>query len=64
MNHHAFVAWTVHLEHEGKMLAFLLNIIEVPESHTGVALVKAFQTMLKLFRLQDWYVHIHMQSLL
>ena len=30
-NHRAFVAWTVHLEYEGVMLAFLLDIIEVPE---------------------------------
>jgi hypothetical protein len=30
-NHRAFVAWTVHLEYEGTMLAFLLDIIEVPE---------------------------------
>lgn len=53
-NHHAFVAWTVHLEHEGAMLAFLLDIIEVPKSHTGVALAKAFQQMLEVFGLQDW----------
>ncbi|KAF8239140.1 hypothetical protein L208DRAFT_1162260, partial [Tricholoma matsutake] len=30
-NHHAFTAWTVHLEYNGKMLAFLLDIIELPE---------------------------------
>jgi len=30
-NHHASVAWTVHLQHEGKMLAFLLDIVEVTE---------------------------------
>jgi hypothetical protein len=30
-NHHVFVAWTVHLHHEGHILAFLLDIIEVPE---------------------------------
>jgi hypothetical protein len=35
------------------MLAFLLDIIEVPESHTGVALALAFQKMLKTFGLQD-----------
>jgi len=53
-NHHAFVTWTVHLEHNGTMLAFLLDIIEVPESHTGVALARAFQKMLETFGLQDW----------
>jgi hypothetical protein len=30
-NHRAFIAWTVHLQHEGKMLAFLLDFVEVPE---------------------------------
>ncbi|KAJ6538177.1 hypothetical protein DFH09DRAFT_930666 [Mycena vulgaris] len=30
-NHRAFVAWTVHLHHEGTPLCFLLDIIEVPE---------------------------------
>ena len=30
-NHRAFVAWTVHLHHEGHILTFLLDIMEVPE---------------------------------
>ena len=30
-NHRGFLAWTIHLEHEGRMLAFVLDIIEVPE---------------------------------
>ena len=30
-NHRAFVAWTVHLQQNGKMLAFLLDFLEVPE---------------------------------
>ncbi|KAF8173556.1 hypothetical protein K438DRAFT_1610677, partial [Mycena galopus ATCC 62051] len=30
-NHRAFVAWTVHLQHEGHPLVFLLDIYEVPE---------------------------------
>jgi hypothetical protein len=30
-NHRAFVAWTVHLHHEGHVLVFLLDITEVPE---------------------------------
>ena len=30
-NHRAFVAWTVHLHHEGNLLVFILDIIEVPE---------------------------------
>jgi hypothetical protein len=52
-NHHMFVAWTVHLEHNGTMLAFLLDVIKVLESDTGVVLVKAFQQMLKMFGLQE-----------
>jgi hypothetical protein len=35
------------------MLTFLLNIMDVPHSHTGVALAKAFQSMLVTFGLQD-----------
>ncbi|KAJ7337718.1 ribonuclease H-like domain-containing protein [Mycena albidolilacea] len=34
-NHRAFVAWTVHPQHEGQPLVFLLDIFEVPESHMG-----------------------------
>ncbi len=52
-NHHAFVAWTVHFEYKGTMLAFLLDIVDVPESHTSVALAQAFQRMLKTFGLED-----------
>jgi hypothetical protein len=52
-NHHAFVAWTVHLKHEGCVLAFLLDIVEVPESHSGLALAKAFQNMLKRYGLEE-----------
>jgi hypothetical protein len=52
-NHRAFVAWTVHMEHEGQMVTFLLDIVEVPESHTGQALANTFQAMLEQFGLQD-----------
>ncbi|KAJ7142449.1 hypothetical protein C8R44DRAFT_602903, partial [Mycena epipterygia] len=30
-NHRAFIAWTVHLHHEGQLLSFPLDIFEVPE---------------------------------
>jgi len=30
-NHHAFVAWTVHIEHEDDTLSFLLDVAELPE---------------------------------
>jgi hypothetical protein len=35
-NHRAFVAWTVHLEYEGEMLSFLLDIAELPEVSTYI----------------------------
>ena len=41
----------MHLKHNGAMLAFLLDILEVPESHTGMVLAKAFQQMLEAFGL-------------
>jgi hypothetical protein len=37
-NHRAFVAWTVHLEYEGEMLSFLLDVIEIPEVRTSLKL--------------------------
>ena len=68
-NHRAFVAWTVHLQHEGHILAFLLDIIEVPEvrlsdtslfltdsflqSHTGDTLGQEFHNMLVEHGLED-----------
>ena len=32
-NHCAFITWMVHLEYEGSMLSFLLDIVELPEVH-------------------------------
>jgi hypothetical protein len=69
LNHRAFVAWMVHLQHKGKMLSFLLDFVEVPEvsyltacftillmvfeSHTGVVLANVFQEMLERFGLEE-----------
>jgi hypothetical protein len=58
-NHRAFVAWTVHFEYEGSMMSFLLDIIEVPESHSGATLAHAFQTMLERFGLENKVSLIH-----
>ncbi|KAJ7220152.1 hypothetical protein GGX14DRAFT_354645, partial [Mycena pura] len=44
-NHRAFVAWTVHLQHEGEPLVFLLDIFEVPE----VCLCRLFCLLLTSF---------------
>lgn len=52
-NHRAFCAWTVHLQHDGQPLTFLLDIVELAESHTGVALATATQNMLTRFGIQD-----------
>ncbi|KAJ7078468.1 hypothetical protein B0H15DRAFT_735461, partial [Mycena belliarum] len=41
-NHRAIIGWVVHLQHQGKALSFLLDIKELPESHTGEALASAF----------------------
>jgi hypothetical protein len=51
-NQRAFVAWTVHLEHDSQMLSFLLDIVEVPESHTGATLAKVFHKMLVSFGIE------------
>jgi hypothetical protein len=58
-NHRVFVIWTVHFDHEGCMLAFLLDFVEVPESHTGLALAKAFQKMLEGYGLEKKARHTH-----
>src|SRR5271168_527690 len=47
-NHCAFVAWTVHLEFEGEMLAFLLDIIEVPKV--------CLPTLLMMFFFSNWTI--------
>lgn len=52
-NYHALVAWTVHLVYEDRMMAFLLDIEELAESHTGLALAKASQKMLKSHKLEN-----------
>jgi hypothetical protein len=45
-NHQVFITWTVHLHHEGHILTFLLDVIEIPDSHTGDALAWVFHKML------------------
>ncbi|TFK80194.1 hypothetical protein K466DRAFT_446761, partial [Polyporus arcularius HHB13444] len=41
-NHRAYMAVTAHLEHKGEPLCFLLDLVEVAKSHTGVNLATAF----------------------
>ncbi|GBE82246.1 hypothetical protein SCP_0406300 [Sparassis crispa] len=52
-NHCAFVAWTVHLEFQGYPLSFLLDVIEVLESHTGQTLAREFQAMLVRYGIEQ-----------
>ncbi|PPR01789.1 hypothetical protein CVT24_001704 [Panaeolus cyanescens] len=51
-NHRAYMAVTVHFEHEGKPVVLLLDIVEVPQSHTGEALAEVFAEIIEEFGLQ------------
>ena len=57
-NHKAYMAITVHFEHEGKPMAMLLDLLEVPRSHTGANLAKGFLEVLRAFGIED-KVSIH-----
>ncbi|KAI1789295.1 hypothetical protein LXA43DRAFT_893148 [Ganoderma leucocontextum] len=52
-NHRAFVAVTVHFEHEGQPMSLLLDFIEVAKSHTGVNLAAAFTEILTEFGIEE-----------
>ena len=52
-NHKAYVAITVHGERNGTPLAFLLDLVEVPKSHTGVNLADTFVEVLEAFGIKD-----------
>ncbi|KAF8274192.1 hypothetical protein EI94DRAFT_1768777 [Lactarius quietus] len=51
-NHKAYIAITVHLKHEGKPLSTLLDIVEVPKSHSGRNLVITFAEVLQIFKIE------------
>jgi hypothetical protein len=51
-NHKAYVAFTVHLEDQGKPMLMLLDIVEVVQLHTGVILGKTFVEILKVFGIE------------
>jgi len=44
-NHKAYVAVTIHFEQDGVPVSMLLNIVEVPCSHSGLNLAKAFTSV-------------------
>jgi hypothetical protein len=52
-NHKAFVAFTIHFEHEGEPVSMLLDIVEVAMSHTGVNLANTFAKVLEDFGIED-----------
>jgi len=57
-NHQAFVAWTVHLEHWGHMLTFLLNIVKVAEvSGSFIFFVSDANICLSLTQALWWLKH-------
>ena len=47
------MAFTIHMEHEGEPISLLLDLVEVAQSHSGKNLVKAFEKVLKDFRVTD-----------
>ena len=52
-NHKAYVAFTVHFEHEGVPISMLLDIVEVAKSHSGVRLAEAFVKVLEDLGIED-----------
>jgi hypothetical protein len=52
-NHKAYVAITVHFEHEGTPISMLLDLIEVATSHSGINLAEAFAKVLEEFGIKD-----------
>ena len=53
LNHKAFVAVTVHLQKDGILIAMLLNLVEVAESHSGVHLAAMFTKILDDFAIAN-----------
>ena len=52
-NHKAYVAFTVHFEHEGNPISMLLDLVEVAKSHSGANLAEAFAKVLNEFGIED-----------
>ena len=52
-NHLAFVAFILQMEREGKPISFLLDILEVAESHTGQMLARVFEGVLEEFGIKE-----------
>ncbi|PPQ85854.1 hypothetical protein CVT26_001954 [Gymnopilus dilepis] len=51
-NHHAFVAVTATIERKGKLLTFVLDVVEVAKLHNGLNLAIEFQKILHEFGIE------------
>ena len=49
----AYVAFTVHFEHEGAPVLMLLDLVEVTKSHSGENLAAAFAEVLEEFGISN-----------
>ena len=52
-NHRSFVAVTVHLEEKGIPISLLLDLVEVPRSHSGENLAASFAQIMEEFDICD-----------
>ena len=52
-NHKAYVAVTVHFQRDGILVAMLLDLVEVAESHSGAHLAAVFVKILEDFAITD-----------
>ncbi|KAF8238067.1 hypothetical protein L208DRAFT_1111606, partial [Tricholoma matsutake] len=52
LNHYAYIALTAHLEVKGELILIMLDVVEVPKSHSGLNLALAFVSILKEFRIE------------
>ena len=52
-NHRAFIAISVHFQVNGTPLSTLLDIVEIPQSHTGVFLAQGFVKVLEELGITD-----------
>lgn len=57
-NHRMFVAWTLHLEFEGEMLAFLLDVVKLPEVNSFYYYQLLLLTLVvSLIQVSRWRTH-------
>ncbi len=52
-NHKAFIAFTVHFEEDGEPKTFLLDLLDVMESHSGDNMACTFERVLEDFGIED-----------